>query len=172
MGDDPLFKVLVDVEAHVGKAGWDQPARLFALVDSASLILAEPSVADAFEGKAPAEGTLSAVEQDGFELGADMEETFSRMAWGPAVDGCALAVERTMVPADVESELPDDPEAAARVVAHHPRRMDVRLVVGALRDGSRHSIARLAERPGELLSGADMVPGLERVLAQTLIEVE
>ncbi|WP_028708647.1 PPA1309 family protein [Propionicicella superfundia] len=169
MAEEALFRVLRDVEAHVGRSGWDQPARLFALVGTALLAASEPAVAEAVAGT-PDEDALSAVEQDGFRLGDDIVETFARIAWGPAVAGCALAVERTMVPREVEDDLPADPSAAARVVATHPRRMDLRLVVGVLRDGSHHAVARLANRPEELLSGADMVPGLVGVLAQTLTE--
>ncbi len=170
MADDPLQSVLRDVEAHVGRAGWDQPARLFALVSTQMLIESEPSVAEALGDSPVRADALSAVEQESFVMGEDLTETLTGIAWGPAVSGCALAIERTMVPRDVEDELPSDPVEAGRVVAAHPQRMDLRLVVGVLRDGSHHAIGRLAERPEELLSGADMVPGLVRVLEHTLVE--
>jgi hypothetical protein len=170
MTEGPLFSVLRDIEAHVGRAGWDQPARLFALVETSLLAASEPSVAEALGARDTEPDALSAVEQDGFQLGDDIAATFAAIAWGPAVRGCALALERTMVPSEVEDDLPADPGEAARVVATHPRRMDLRLVAGVLRDGSHHAVARLADRPGELLSGADMVPGLVEVLAQTLVE--
>lgn len=163
---DALFRVLVDVETHVGRGGWDQPAQLFALVDSARLAAAEPHLAAQLDTDLPP-GSLSAVEQDGFNLGSDLAATFGRIQWGPDVAGCALAVERAMVPAEVESDLPADPAAAAEAVAKHPRRMDLRIVAGVLRDGSRHAVARLADRPDELVSGTDLVPGLQELLALT-----
>ncbi len=165
--DDELFRVLVDVETHVGRSGWDQPAKLFALVESARLVASEPQLAEQVTGTLRP-GALSAVEQDGFQLGSDLPATFGAIQWGPEVAGCALAVERAMVPADVEPDLPSDPAVAAQVVAKHPRRMDLRIVAGVLRNGSRHAVARLADRPEELLSGANLVPGLLSVLELTL----
>lgn len=170
MTEDSLFNVLRDIETHVARAGWDQPARLFALVETRRLVASEPSVAAALsESDLSSEG-LSAVEQEGFTLGEDMAATFAQIMWGPAVAGCALAVERTMVPSEVEDDLPADPIQAGHIVASHPRRMDLRLVVGVLRDGSHHAIGRLAGSTSELLSGSEMVPGLVSVLEQTLVD--
>jgi hypothetical protein len=169
---DPLFTVLVDVEKVVGRAGWDQPARLFALVGTAELLASEPSLAEQAGDSPRADDALSAVESDGFELGPDLYDTLAHIGWGPQVQGCVLALERTMVPADVEDEVPADPQAAALFVARHPRRMDLRVVAGALRDGSHHVVARLADRPDELLAGQDMVPGLTAALAMTLADQE
>ena len=42
---EALAAALIEVERHVGRSGWDQPARLFALVPTAELIAAEPSLA-------------------------------------------------------------------------------------------------------------------------------
>ena len=33
-----LIAALADIERHVSELGWDQPARLFALVDTATLL--------------------------------------------------------------------------------------------------------------------------------------
>src|SRR5215213_3638876 len=41
----PLFLVVGEVEEHVAEAGWDQPPHLFALVDTAQLLRAEPQLA-------------------------------------------------------------------------------------------------------------------------------
>ena len=42
-GDPALQRVLLEIEGHVGRLGWDQPARLFALVNTDELgdVLAE-----------------------------------------------------------------------------------------------------------------------------------
>ncbi|MCW2777511.1 MAG: uncharacterized protein JWN17_1236, partial [Frankiales bacterium] len=40
-----LQAVLSEVERHVAEAGWDQPAQLFALVDTEELLRAEPQLA-------------------------------------------------------------------------------------------------------------------------------
>ena len=36
--DPALASAVLEIEAHVGREGWDQPARLYALVDTATLV--------------------------------------------------------------------------------------------------------------------------------------
>lgn len=163
---DALIAALIEVERHVGRLGWDQPARLFALVPTAELILAEPSLAEHLSG-APRDG-LSSIEQEEFRPGSDLAEALSRISWPATVQGCVLALERAFVPASAEVELPQDPDAAARAVAEHPQRMDLRVVVGVTRDGQRHGVARVRGEDGDLLAGADLVPALAMALAHTL----
>jgi len=164
--DDALVAALIEVERHVGRLGWDQPARLFALVRTADLIAAEPHLAEHL-GAASPDG-FSSVEQEQFHAGDDLGSALARIAWPPTVAGCVLALERAFLPASAEAELPDDLTAAARTVAAHPERMDLRVVVGVTRDGRRHGIARVHADEGELLSGADLVPALAAALAHTL----
>lgn len=163
---DALAAALVEVERHVGRLGWDQPARLFALVRTTDLLAAEPSLAEHLSGGF-SDG-YSSIEQEDFRPGSDLAETLARIAWPPTVAGCALALERAFLPADAETELPDDPDAAVRAVAEHPRRLDLRVVVGVTRDGQRHGVARVRGADGELLGGADLVPALAAALAHTL----
>lgn len=166
MSAEALVAALVEVERHVGRLGWDQPARLFALVPTAQLLAAEPGLAGHLSGGA-GDGYTS-VEQDEFHPGTDLAEALARIAWPATVTGCVLAVERAFVPGDAESDLPDDPDAAARAVAVHPRRLDLRVVVGVTRDGLRHGVGRVRGADGELLGGADLVPALAEALAHTL----
>ena len=42
---NPLIACLMDIERHVSTAGWDQPARLFALVPTDELVRSEPELA-------------------------------------------------------------------------------------------------------------------------------
>lgn len=163
---EALLAALVEVERHVGRLGWDQPARLFALALSSELLAAEPTLAEHLSGGA-ADG-FSSIEQDEFRPGADLAETLSRIAWPPSVIGCVLALERAFLPPEAEADLPEDSEAAALVVAEHPRRLDLRVVVGVTRDGIRHGVARVRGEDGELLGGADLVPALAAALAHTL----
>ena len=171
--DTSLVAVLLEVERHVGSAGWDQPTRLFALVSTTRLITAEPALADRLRRPsatlaADLDDHLTAVEQEHFVPTADLVEDLARLSWPAGVDGCAVAVERTFLPAGVAVDLPDDPVGAAEVVAAHPDRQDIRVVIGVDRRGGRHGIARLRSNPEELLGGADLVPGLVEVLAHTL----
>ncbi|MGB7962763.1 MAG: PPA1309 family protein [Propionicimonas sp.] len=160
-----LAAALVEVERHVQRSGWDQPARLFALVRTAELIAAEPGLAEHL-GKGLADGFTS-IEQEEFSAGADLGETLERITWPPTVAGCVLALERSFVPPEVETELPSDPAQAAIVVASHPLRLDLRVVVGATRGGGSHGVARV-KGTEELVGGADLVPDLAWALSRTL----
>ncbi|SER65370.1 hypothetical protein SAMN05443377_10511 [Propionibacterium cyclohexanicum] len=162
---EPLTAALVEIEHHVAHGGWDQPARLFALVPTAELLAAEPSLAGQLRESSPDE--LSSVEQEDFHPGADLLTALAGIGWGAGVHGVALCTERSFLPASAEPELPEDPELAAEYVARHPQREDIRVVVGVLRDGSGYGVARLASSPQELLAGNDLVPALRRALART-----
>ena len=89
--------------------------------------------------------------------------------WPDAVDGCAVVVERIMLPPEAEEDLPSDPAAVAEAAARHPARQDVRLVAVVDRTGERHSAVR-ARTPADatLLEGPDLVPGLVQALLRTL----
>lgn len=165
---DALTACLMEIERHTSHLGWDQPARLFALVRTADLLAAEPSLVGQLGDFDRAPDHLSSVEQDDFATGEDLETELSRIAWPPAVLGCALAVERVFLPSGFEDAIPQQPDAAARFVATHPNREDVRIVAGVLRGGSRYCLARVASRPDDLLAADDLVPGLLSALAATL----
>ena len=165
--NDALIAALVEIEHHVGRLGWDQPARLFALVRTDELVAAEPALAEHLTVTAP--DALSSIEQEDFHEGDDLQTTLERIQWSPAVTGCALSVERSFVPGGDETDLPDDPEEAARAVATHPHRQDLRVVVGVLRDGSSHGVGRVRTHPDDLVGGPDLAPGLARILAGTLL---
>lgn len=47
LADPALASAVIEVEAHVGREGWDQPARLYALVDTERFVAAEPRMAEA-----------------------------------------------------------------------------------------------------------------------------
>lgn len=164
--NDALTAALLEVERHVGRSGWDQPARLFALVRTTELIAAEPVLAQQLS-QAPGDGYTS-IEQEEFVAGEDLAETLARIAWPPAVTGCVLALERAFLPSEAEAELPDDPVAAAKLVAEHPQRLDLRVVVGATRDGGQHGVARIRNAAEELIGGSDLVPALALALSRTL----
>ncbi len=167
---DGLVAGLIDIESYAGRFGWDQPARLFALVDTAEFVEAEPDLAAQFNLSAEAvlPGQLTSIEQEDFHDGDDLAEVLSTMMWPASVAGCALVLERAFVPPSAETDLPDDPVAAADVVAHHPDKQDLRLVVGVLRTGERHGVARLRTNPEELLGGPELAPVLLDALAHTL----
>lgn len=164
--DSRLVASLADIERHVSGHGWDQPARLFALVATPQLIELEPHLRDRLPEVH--DDALTAIEQEDFADGTDLFERLAQIYWPDTVDGVAIALERTMLPVEHEAELPEDADRAAEFVAGHPSRQDVRVVVGVLRDGTRHGLARLKSTPEELLGAQDLVPGLADVLENTL----
>ena len=165
-GPGRLVACLADIERHVSDNGWDQPARLFALVGTKALLEVEPQL----RGRVPEtlDDALTAVEQDDFASGVDVLERLGQIFFPESVDGVAIAMERTFLPAQFEGEIPEDPDAAVDFVMHHPDKTDVRVVVGVLRDGTRHGLARLVSNPDDLLGAADLVPGLTEALNATL----
>lgn len=163
-----LEEVVLDLERHTAQEGWDAAPRLYALVRSSELRAAEPELADQLGLPADAD-TLAALEQPALPEQAAVEDALAAIAWPDAVDGCALVIERVVLPPEVEDDIPDDEAEAAAFAAQHPQREDVRMIVGVLRDGARHSALRLRRHDAddEVLAGPDLVPALAEALAGT-----
>lgn len=168
---EALIAALIDLEHHLGQSGWDQSPRLFALVRTEVLLASEPQLAQTMGPHPTDEDALTAVEQDEFHPTADVLADLARIEWPAPVFGCALGLERTFLPAAYEGDLPFDPAAATAIVATHPQRQEIRVVVGVDRAGHRHGVARLVSQPGELLAADDLVPGLADALAHTLADM-
>jgi hypothetical protein len=161
-----LRGVVREIEAHVAAGGWDQPARLFALVRTAALVADEPQLAQALgiaAGPDDDTATLTPVEQDELPAYESLEDLL-------AVVGTAITVERVVLPTEVERELPQDEGAALQILAEHPDRQEMRLAVAVLRDGSRYCALRLRahDEAADVIEGADLVPSLADALAATL----
>lgn len=165
--NDELTAYVVEMEAHVAEGGWDQPPRLFALVDTAQLATREPQLAATL---AATTGRLTPVEQEELPAG-ELDEVLAGIAWPAEVQGAALVTEVVMLPPDIDAEPPPDADVAAWAAAQ-PGRRDVRLAVAVLRDGTRASCLRIrgAETEDELLVGDDLVPNLADALHATLLD--
>ena len=169
---DALVAALLELDRYVGREGWDQPPRLFALVLTDVLAAAEPALSRELGLRTTGAGglpnALTAIEQDEFRSSGDLTRDLGVVEWPETVYGCALTTVRTFLPAAYEADLPTEPAAVAAVVAGHPQRQEIRVVVGVDRAGNRHGVGRLASRPEELLGAPDLVPGLASALAHTL----
>lgn len=166
MSADPVLAAAVlEIERHAAQSGWDQPARLFALVDTLRLVDREPQLAGSV-----GDAELTPVEQDGLAPGRPLEDQLATISWPETVDGCAAMVERFVLPPDVEAELPDEPDAVASYVASHPARQEVRIVAGALRSGASFCALRLRAHDDDesVLGGEDLVPALLELVRGTL----
>lgn len=169
--DPALASAVLEVEAHVGRDGWDQPARLYALVDTLRFIEAEPQMAAAMglqESAVP--GSLTAIEQQQFTEENPIEQALETIVWPPAVDGCCVVVERIVLPPEVDDDIPTDPAEAAAFAREHALRQDVRMVAGATRTGSTYCALRLKSHDDEasVVDGTDLVPGLLELVLGTL----
>lgn len=178
LASGPLTRAVLEIDEYASGLGWDQPARLFALVDTERLRTEEPGLAGQLGLDQQPDGDLGAsftpVEQDEIPADAPLDEFLGTIAWPEAVDGCAVTVERLMLPPSAEAAVPEDldDDQLARWVAEHPERSEVRMTVAVLRGGERESALRLREKdsPTEVLTGADLVPGLAEALAATFEE--
>jgi hypothetical protein len=168
---NPLTRAVLEIDEYASGLGWDQPARLFALVDTAQLRTQEPALARQLGLAEETAAGLTPIEQDELPPGQPLDEFLATIAWPEVIAGCALTVERLMLPPAAEATLPQDLDdtALAAWVAEHPQRQEVRMTVAVLRDGARESAVRLREKDAatDVLTGAALVPGLAEALAAT-----
>ena len=153
--DDALAAAVAEVEDFAGAAGWDAPRRMFALVDTAALLAAEPGLAGSIDAAAP----LTPIAQDDLP-GDDLTDALAGISWPDEVAGCVLAlgilVGGSSDGIEAESASPVDtvPEG--------------RLVVGVLRDRPGGAcVLRWRTTPDDPLSGPNLAPGLVAALHAT-----
>lgn len=171
--DPALAAAVLEIETHVAGEGWDGPARLYALVDTAQFVAAEPVLAGLMRlDEASADGSLTPVEQD--QLGSEqrLEEVLQTTAWPAGVAGCAAVAERLVLPPDADAQIPDDPAAAEQFARAHPDRQEVRIVAGVTRAGATYCALRLRSHDDDqsVVAGTDLVPQLLQLLSATLEE--
>ena len=166
---DLLQELLVEIERHVGVAGWDQTPQLFAHARTADLVVREPEFA-AQLGLDPAvvpPDALTPVEQEPLPDGP-LDESLAQVGWPREVEGCALVQEVVMLPPEVEDSMPEHVDVVDWA-SEHPQRREARLGVAVLRDGSRACTIRMrGQDEDELLVGPDLAPHLADALAATL----
>ncbi len=168
--DPALATAVLEIEAHVAAEGWDQPARLYALVDTGELVAQEPALAAAMSIDGPGdEGSFTPIEQDGLPPGQQLEAALQSIVWPESVAGCAAVIERLVLPPAVDDEIPADAAEAERFAREHPDRQEVRMVAGATRAGASYCALRLRAHDDELsvVDGTGLVPGLLELLHAT-----
>lgn len=169
---DPLALAALDTERHVASGGWDQPPRLFALVPTDDLVAREPQLAAGLTVSDQVDGALTAIEQEELPEADSIESLLGQLAWPETVQGCAIVVERLVVPPEAERGLPDDHESALEALAAHPDRRDVRLLAAATRDGRSICLLRQREHDSDdkVATGPDIAPGLVAALRATFTD--
>lgn len=168
-----LRGVVLELEKHASASGWDQPARLFALVPTADLLANEPALAEMLEIPEGADltGSLTPVEQEEVPDDDTLEDLLSQIIWPAEVQGAAVIVERLVLPPSV-GELPEDPAEAQQVAEMHPDRQEVRIIAGATRAGTSYCALRLRSHDEDfaVIEGTDLVPALLELLHGTLTD--
>lgn len=162
--DADLAAAVTEVEEFTGTAGWDRPPALFALVRTAELAAAQPSLV-AELGAAE----FTPIAQDGLP-DPDLERALAQMSWPPAVVGCVLVQEIVVLPPSAGEVLSED--TAAAQAAAHPERTEARLVAGVHRDGRRACLLRIRGaapdgEPWPVVRGAQLAPNLLDSLLST-----
>lgn len=173
--DPALAAAVLEIESHIAESGWDQPARLYALVDTAALVEREPALAAAMGlDDASEQGSLTPVEQDQLAPDQPLESVLESIVWPSGVTGCAAVVERLVLPPDADAEIPEDPARAEEYAREHPDRQEVRIVAGATRGGSTYCALRLRAHDDaqSVVGGTDLVPALLELLRSTLDDTE
>ncbi len=172
--DPALAAAVLEIESHVADGGWDQPGRLYALVETARLVEREPALAAATGlTDSSAAGSLTPVEQDQLPRDRALEAVLEQITWPEGVAGCAAVVERLVLPPGADSDLPTDAAEREEFARSHPDRQDVRIVAGATRAGATYCALRLRAHDDaqSVVTGADLVPGLVQLLVATLDDV-
>jgi hypothetical protein len=166
---EPLLRALSEIESHVASRGWDQPPRLYALAPTAELLSREPALASqlGLDSADNAPGSLTPIEQE--VPTTSIDGLLATITWPETVAGCALVVERIVLPPAAEDTMPHDPDTATSWAQNHPDRTDVRIVVGVLRDGRQSSVMRVRGHDDEsdLIRDPEFSPDLGAALAAT-----
>ncbi|MBX6388158.1 MAG: hypothetical protein IRZ08_04005 [Frankia sp.] len=152
-----LASVVLEVEAHVAQGGWNQPAKVYALADTADLLAREPSLAPHI-GDAPP-GSLTPVEQEPLPVGR-LDEVLASIYWPPEVLGCVLVTELVVLPPSAEQEAPYDEREIELWATNHPERQDVRLAVAVTRAGEHASCLRRRNDESEVVLDPDLADNL------------
>ncbi len=168
--DPALVAVVREIEEHASGEGWDQPARLYALVPTSDLLVREPALAEAMGlDESTAGDSLTPVEQELPAGDEPVEQVLEQIMWPDEVTGCAVVVERLVLPPSADEQLPDEATAALEYAADHPDRQEVRIVAAAMRSGGTFCALRLRSHDDafSVLESRDMVPALLQLLTGT-----
>jgi len=163
---DSLEAVVREVEEHVSGAGWDQPVRLFALVQTAALLESNPEL------ELDSALSLTSVEQELDDV-EDFEEFLGTLAWPEDVEGAIVVLERIVLPPTAESDLPQgEDDEVVQAAIEHPEAVDVRIVSAVLRTGQNLNALRQRnhDTTDAVAVGSDLVASLNDQLLATFAE--
>ncbi|MCK0091043.1 hypothetical protein HCA61_01365 [Rhodococcus sp. HNM0563] len=183
---DALSHAVHEIIDFVDAEGWDRPPVMFALVPTALLAAAEPTLSDQLDDGHQYTPIVQDLLPDDIEGGSPaLEEFLATTSWPASVSGCALVQEIVVLPPAAETDLDEalvpllaDRHAAddaALGAAHaHPDRREARLISAVLRDGPSMSLLELRPTDDDPFAGAelrvadDLAPNVIEALYATL----
>lgn len=183
---DALSHAVHEIIDFVDAEGWDRPPVMFALVPTALLAAAEPTLSDQLDDGHEYTPIVQHLLPDDVEGGSPaLHEFLATTSWPESVSGCALVQEIVVLPPSAETDLDEalvprlaDRHAAddaALGAAHaHPDRREARLITAVLRDGPSMSLLELRPTDDDPFAGAelrvadDLAPQVVEALYATL----
>ena len=149
-----LAETVRELEQHVAQAGWDQPARLFAIVPTVDLATDHPELVSDQNA-----GQYMFVEQDAPLDNENLIGSLEQISWPAEITGAALAIER-LISMQPDDEV--DPEENSPT-------QELRIVALVMREGT--NINAIRQRSFDDITGvavaSDLVPALNKALLQT-----
>ena len=169
---EALAAAIYDIERELAGLGWNQAPSLFALVPTRFVLEQGEALDEESKQKLTmllesSPDNLTAVLQE--NVSEDIGDMLARIEWPPMVEGAAVAMERIIVPPQVEAEAPEDPQERTEFLMSHPDRDEVRMVAGALRSGASFTAVRTRSHDSEdqVVASSGLVPDLEKSLLAT-----
>jgi len=152
--DSVLAETIRELDQHVADSGWDQPARLFAIVPTADLATDHPELVSPEHP-----GQFMFVEQDAPLDNENLIGSLEQISWPFEIMGAALAIER-LISMQPDDEI--DAEAESQT-------QELRIIALVMRDGSNMNAIRQRSYDDEtnVAVASDLVPALNMALLQT-----
>ena len=152
--DSVLAETVRELDQHVADAGWDQQARLFAIVPTADLVLDHPEL---ISGENT--GQFMFVEQDAPLDNENLIASLEQISWPAEILGAAIAIER-LISMQPDEEI--DPDEITKT-------QELRIIALVMRDGTNVNAIRQRTHDdvNDVAVSSDLVPALNAALLQT-----
>lgn len=151
-----LADTVRELDQHVADAGWDQQARLFAIVPTADLALDHPEL---ISGETA--GQFMFVEQDAPLDNENLIASLEQITWPAEISGAAIAIERLI---SMQPDEDIDPDESSQT-------QELRIIALVMRDGTNVNAIRqrLFDDKNDVAVSSDLVPALNKALLQTFV---
>lgn len=151
-----LADTVRELDQHVADAGWDQQARLFAIVSTADLALDHPEL---ISGETA--GQFMFVEQDAPLDNENLIASLEQITWPAEISGAAIAIER-LISMQPDEDIDQDEMSQTQ---------ELRIIALVMRDGTNVNAIRqrLFDDKNDVAVSSDLVPALNKALLQTFV---